>query len=424
MTFLSVYADDKVSLAVFDFNVVGLDDEMGVIPADFFRSYLFKTGKFNLVSRESMQVIMDEMKLQESGCTSEECFVKLGQILLARYVLTGKLYKLEETYFLTVSLISVEDAVILYSDKSKLEDIYNIDIICERMMEKMIQALFNVRQQVVETYDSGSLRYEDKEGRITKVIDKRTVEIDKGLKHGISTETYIFLWDHNEKYAIFKIYQVNKETSKASLYTRLKKVSPSRRDQYTVPYSPSLWDLLPKSYTHIRLDSLGLVSGIFELRRPFPKQKYISFLCEAKASLGLRYKHIMIGTRLYIQPWIYAAVLCKYSDISFPIYNETEFYYYTGTYYKQTKTVITEDGGRSQNISPGVELGIKLFSSNDISLDLGLRYIFLNRGIRKVCRYYSEYYDEFGVFERHKLDYEDKYQYSLLAVFIGITFKI
>ncbi|MCK5399366.1 hypothetical protein KAJ26_05035, partial [bacterium] len=361
MTFLSVYADDKVSLAVFDFNVVGLDDEMGVIPADFFRSYLFKTGKFNLVSRESMKVIMDEMKLQESGCTSEECFVKLGQILLARYVLTGKLYKLEETYFLTVSLIGVEDAVILYSDKSKIEDISNIDIVCGRMIEQMIVVLFNTRLQVVETYDYDSLRYKDKEGRVTKVIDPKTILIDKGLKHGISTEMYIFLWDHNEKYAIFKIYEVNKGTSKAYLYTRLKKGSPSRRDQYTAPYSPSQWDVLPKSYASIRFDSMGMLSGIFELRRPLPRNKKLSFFGEAKVSMGLKYRHVLIGARFYINTFIYAATLCKYSDISHPITERGDRYDWTGTQYvwDMSYNSTFEKSGRSRNISPGFELGVK-----------------------------------------------------------------
>ncbi len=424
MTFLSAYADDKVSLAVFDFNVVGLDDEMGVIPADFFRSYLFKTGKFNLVSRESMQVIMDEMKLQESGCTSEECFVKLGQILLARYVLTGKLYKLEETYFLTVSFISVEDAVILYSDKSKIEDIYNIDIVCGRMIEKMIQALFNVTQMVVETYDYDSLRYKDKEGRVTKVIDSKTIVIDKGLKHALSSEIYLYLFHNKEKYAVFKIYEVNKETSKAFLYTRLKRISPSEGDQYIAPYSPSPWDILPKSYAHLRLDSFGLVSGVFELRRPFPRNRSISFFGETKVSFGLRYRHILLGTRLYLRTWLYAALLCKYSDISYPISVETDRYSWAGTYYKWYESDSYEENGRSINFSPGFEVGIKLFSTNDISFDLGLRGILVNQGTKEVLEYYKEYFDEFGVFEKRELDRSYTTEYVAYMIFFGITFKI
>lgn len=424
MTFLSVYADDKVSLAVFDFNVVGLDDEMGVIPADFFRSYLFKTGKFNLVSRESMQVIMDEMKLQESGCTSEECFVKLGQILLARYVLTGKLYKLEETYFLTVSLISVEDAVILYSDKSKIEDIYNIDMVCGRMIEKMIQALFNVTQQVVEVYDSDSLRYKDKEGRVIKVIDPKTIVIDKGLKHGLSAEMHLFLFHDKEKYAIFKIYEVNRNSSKAYLYTRLKKGSPSEGDLYTAPYSPTPWDILPKSYANIRMDAMGMLSGIFELRRPFPRQKQISFFCEAKVSLGLRYRHILFGTRLYLSPVVYAAALCKYSDISYPISGNNDRYSWTGSSYQWYERDAYETRGRSTNFAPGFEFGVKLFSSNDISFDLGLRYLFVNTGIKSSSEYYKEYYDELGELDFRDLDSKIDIEYGQIAVFMGIVFKI
>ncbi|MCK4643812.1 hypothetical protein KAU32_09300 [bacterium] len=417
------YAEDKPSLAVFDFNVVGLDDEMGIIPADFFRSYLFKTGKFNLVSRESMQVIMDEMKLQESGCTSEECFVKLGQILLAQYVITGKLYKLEETYFITVNFISVADAVILYSDKSKIEDIFNVDIVCGRMVENMIQALFNVRQQVVETYDYASLRYEDKEGRVTNVIDKRRIEINKGLKHGVSNEVYLYLFRDKEKYAVFKIYEVNKETSKASLYTRLKKISPQKGDHFFAPHSPSPWDILPKSYAHIRLDSSALVSGLFELRCPFPKNKRISFFSEAKVCGDFKYRHILVGARVYFNSWLYAAVLCKYSDIDFPINSDIDCYSWTGSYYTWYERYTREDRGRSVQISPGIELGGRMFSSKNVSYEYGIRYILLNRGTEEVSRYYREYYDS-GELQRCDLWYDNEYQYASFVLFMGVTFKI
>jgi opacity protein-like surface antigen len=76
---------------------------------------LVKTNSFNVVERGKMDAILNEVGLQQTGCTSTECAVEIGKILNVQQMITGTIGKIGETYTIDVVLIEVETSQIIKS---------------------------------------------------------------------------------------------------------------------------------------------------------------------------------------------------------------------------------------------------------------------------------------------------------------------
>ncbi len=74
----------NIAVAEFEGKNVSLIDASAV--ADFLRTELVRIGQFNVLERSRMSRILAEQKFQMSGCTTQECAVKMGKLLNARYM--------------------------------------------------------------------------------------------------------------------------------------------------------------------------------------------------------------------------------------------------------------------------------------------------------------------------------------------------
>ena len=95
----SVFAQEsKINIAVLDLDPTGIDDENARFLSDRLRAELFKTNHFNVVERDKMNTILQEQGFQQSGCTSLECAVEIGQLLNVEQMVAGTIGKIEKTY--------------------------------------------------------------------------------------------------------------------------------------------------------------------------------------------------------------------------------------------------------------------------------------------------------------------------------------
>jgi len=76
---------------------------------------------FTLVERENLQAVLKELELQLSDLADETNAVRLGQILGAEVLISGKLYRLGENYEIFIKLIRLETAEILSVTKVKID---------------------------------------------------------------------------------------------------------------------------------------------------------------------------------------------------------------------------------------------------------------------------------------------------------------
>jgi len=86
---------NKPYLAVMDFKIdEGIAANLSRAISDKIRETLMSTGKYSLIDRGNMEVIMSEVAHGQSGCFDESCAVKAGQLLSAQFIITGAVTKL------------------------------------------------------------------------------------------------------------------------------------------------------------------------------------------------------------------------------------------------------------------------------------------------------------------------------------------
>jgi len=82
---------------------------------------LAKNKTFRIVERKEMQKIFDELKIQHSGLVADDKVAKMGQLMGAKMIITGKLYDKGDRFEIFLKLIRVETGEILAVNKLKLE---------------------------------------------------------------------------------------------------------------------------------------------------------------------------------------------------------------------------------------------------------------------------------------------------------------
>jgi len=105
--------NSKMNIAVIDLDPTGISNNEAQFLSDRLRTELFETGKFQVVEREKMNSILQEQGFQQSGCTSVECAIEIGQLLNVTVMVAGNIGKIEEIYSLSIRMIDVETGAII-----------------------------------------------------------------------------------------------------------------------------------------------------------------------------------------------------------------------------------------------------------------------------------------------------------------------
>lgn len=108
--------DRTMAVSSFDPQNVSAGD--AAVISDMMRNQLIKEGAFNIVEKANMDKVLGEQAFQQTGCTTQECAVKLGKILNVKYLVVGSFGKALDQYVLSLRVIDVETAKAVYSDES------------------------------------------------------------------------------------------------------------------------------------------------------------------------------------------------------------------------------------------------------------------------------------------------------------------
>ncbi len=114
------------TLAVAEFEAQGVSASDAAVICDLFRSEMVQAGRFSVVEKANMEKILNEQAFQQTGCTTQECAVKLGKILNVRYLAVGSFGKLLDQYVLSVRVVDVETARVAHSDSEQGRDVEEI----------------------------------------------------------------------------------------------------------------------------------------------------------------------------------------------------------------------------------------------------------------------------------------------------------
>ena len=110
----------KTALAVLDLDATNIGIAEAKSLSDRLRIEIFNTGSYEMLEREKMTKILEEMEFQLSGCTSDECAVEVGRLVGVTNILVGSIGKVGEYYTVSARIIDVETGKII---KTATEDI-------------------------------------------------------------------------------------------------------------------------------------------------------------------------------------------------------------------------------------------------------------------------------------------------------------
>jgi hypothetical protein len=110
----------KIPIAILDLDANNVTQAEARALSDRLRVEVFNAGIFDVMEREKMKSILDEMQFQLSGCTSNECAIEIGRLVGVEKIIAGSVSKVGEFYTVSLRLIDVETGKI---KATALEDI-------------------------------------------------------------------------------------------------------------------------------------------------------------------------------------------------------------------------------------------------------------------------------------------------------------
>jgi hypothetical protein len=110
---ISQAQNSNLTIAVIDLDPTGISNNEAQFLSNRLRTELFETGKFQVVEREKMNTILKEQGFQQSGCTTVECVIEIGQLLNVNVMVAGSIGKIEEIYSLSIRMIDVQTGAII-----------------------------------------------------------------------------------------------------------------------------------------------------------------------------------------------------------------------------------------------------------------------------------------------------------------------
>ncbi|UCD38773.1 MAG: DUF2380 domain-containing protein, partial [Fidelibacterota bacterium] len=126
--------DRMPSIAIIDFEGVGVSQEETRVLTIRVGTYLVQSGKYTVIEREKMERILEEQDFQLTGCTSNECAVQIGQLIGAEQMLAGAFGKIGSLYTIDMRIIDVEKGSILRTASYNVQD--SIDkVLTEGLLE-------------------------------------------------------------------------------------------------------------------------------------------------------------------------------------------------------------------------------------------------------------------------------------------------
>ena len=129
----------RLNLAVSELAGDGVSATDASVIANLLRGELVKTGAFNVVEKKNMDRILAEQAFQQTGCTAQDCAVKLGKLLNVQRMIVGSCGKLMGRYFISIRVVNVESGEATFADEAKGDNVDAIETGVRAMAGRMAQ---------------------------------------------------------------------------------------------------------------------------------------------------------------------------------------------------------------------------------------------------------------------------------------------
>lgn len=131
--------DKMLNFAVADLEAQNVSAGDAAVIADLLRTELVKSKQFNVVEKKNMDRLLSEQAFQQTGCTTEDCAVKLGKLLNVQRMAMGSFGKLLENYYINIRVIDVETGRIVFSESYRGQTGIDIEKGIKQIARKIVK---------------------------------------------------------------------------------------------------------------------------------------------------------------------------------------------------------------------------------------------------------------------------------------------
>ncbi|MBD3242764.1 MAG: hypothetical protein GF331_19385 [Chitinivibrionales bacterium] len=107
------FAAQPQRISVYGLKPIGVSRELAVSIQEHLESNLLTYGRYEVLSRSDIDLILQESRFQQSGaCNDESCLVEAGTVLGVEKLVTGTISRVGSTYNLVLKLIDIRSATL------------------------------------------------------------------------------------------------------------------------------------------------------------------------------------------------------------------------------------------------------------------------------------------------------------------------
>jgi len=130
-------AEGRPTVAVLDLSASNAPAGEAAVISGFIRSAVVRTGTYDVVDKGNMDRILAEQAFQQTGCTSQECAIRLGKILNVGKMIVGEYAVISGVRFINCSLVDVETGKIERTASEKNFAVADIDTVAGRIADTL-----------------------------------------------------------------------------------------------------------------------------------------------------------------------------------------------------------------------------------------------------------------------------------------------
>ncbi len=143
-----LYSQKKTNIAVAEFDGKNVSTMDAITVSDLLRTEIVKIGKFNVVDRANMEQLLAEQAFQLTGCTTQECAVKMGKLLNVNKMIVGSVIKLGTLYLINTNMVDVETGEIIQSEKVETKALEELPKTTEYLAEILSRDTIKKKQPI------------------------------------------------------------------------------------------------------------------------------------------------------------------------------------------------------------------------------------------------------------------------------------
>lgn len=131
----------KPRIAVLDIAPTGVPQNLAVSVTELLSTELVNTKMFEVIERMQVAKILNEQGFQQTGVTDSSAAAEVGKLLNTKRVVIGTLGKLGQKLVVTLKIVDVEKASILFAEKEMANGEDDLVGACEELANKLV---FNI----------------------------------------------------------------------------------------------------------------------------------------------------------------------------------------------------------------------------------------------------------------------------------------